>query len=103
MWNFFFENQDEYFGKLTFCEFNIFMCPAHKMKFYKKSNYFFLEKMLNFISITFQNKPLCHKIYLLACSSSLYTFNIYIYRERESHKSQRNTVYTSISNGRVEE
>ena len=50
----FFENRDEYFGKLTFCVFHIFLCRAHKMKFFEKknSNYFFLEKMLNFISIT---------------------------------------------------
>ena len=51
---FFLENSDTFFGKLTFCEFHIFLCRAHKMKFFEKknSNYFFSEKMLDFISNT---------------------------------------------------
>ena len=50
----FLENSDTFFGKLTFCEFHIFVCPAHKMKFFEKKNKKknFMEKMLNFISIT---------------------------------------------------
>ena len=32
----FFENSDAFFGKLTFCEFHIFQCPAHKKKLKKK-------------------------------------------------------------------
>ena len=51
---FFFENSDAFFGKLTFCEFRDFLCPAHKIRFKKKknSNYFLGENMLNFITIT---------------------------------------------------
>jgi hypothetical protein len=29
----FFENSDPFFGKFTFCEFHVFLCPDHKMKF----------------------------------------------------------------------
>jgi hypothetical protein len=41
--NFFFENSDAFFGKLTFCECHVFLCPDHKMKFLGKkiSNSFF--------------------------------------------------------------
>ena len=52
MWFFFYENSDAFLGKLTFCEFHIFLYWAHKMKYLKKKNiYFFLEKMLIFITI----------------------------------------------------
>ena len=33
---FFFENSDAFFGKLTFCGFHVFLCPAHKIKFKEK-------------------------------------------------------------------
>ena len=32
----YFENRDEYFGKLTFCEFHVFLCPANKIKYFEK-------------------------------------------------------------------
>ena len=50
----FFEKFRCFFGKLTFSEFHVFLCPAHKMKFFEKknSNLFFLEKLLNFMTIT---------------------------------------------------
>ena len=54
---FFFENSNEFFGKMTFFEFYIFLCQSHKMKFFDKQvKNFFLEKMINFRTITCVDK-----------------------------------------------